>query len=72
MRLPLAAPLRGRLLRRYKRFLADVETEDGETLTVHCPDPGIMRGCAHPGAAVRCSVHDDPRRRLRQKLALVL
>ncbi len=71
MNLPLAAPLRGRLLRRYKRFLADVETEQGETLTVHCPDPGSMRGCALPGAAVRCSVHDDPRRRLRHSLEMI-
>ncbi len=71
MRLTLAAPLRGRLLRRYKRFLADIETEDGELLTVHCPDPGSMRGCARPGAAVRCSVHDDPRRRLRHSLEMI-
>ena len=49
------ADLGGRLLRRYKRFLADVETDTGEKLTVHCPDPGSLRGTARPGVRVRCS-----------------
>lgn len=71
MTLRRAAPLRGRLLRRYKRFLADVQTDAGETLTVHCPDPGSMRGCARAGARVRCSVHESPRRRLRHSLEMV-
>ncbi len=71
MRLPLAADLRGRLLRRYKRFFADVETADGRELTVHCPDPGSMRGCLREGAAVRCSTSDDPRRKLRHTLEMI-
>jgi sugar fermentation stimulation protein A len=71
VRLPLAAPLRGRLLRRYKRFLADVETDDGRRLTVHCPDPGSMRGCALPGARVRCSTSSNPRRRLPHTLEMI-
>ena len=58
-------------MRRYKRFFADVETRDGRTLTVHCPDPGSMRGFLRPGAAVRCSTSDDPRRRLRHSLEMM-
>jgi sugar fermentation stimulation protein A len=61
----------GRLVRRYQRFLAEVELPTGERLTVHCPDPGSMRGLVRPGAAVRCSVHDDPRRKLRHTLELI-
>jgi sugar fermentation stimulation protein A len=67
----LQADLPGRLLRRYKRFLADVETAEGTKLTVHCPDPGSMVGLAVPGAAVRCSTSDSPRRRLRHTLEMI-
>jgi len=69
--LPLETPVTGRLLRRYKRFLADIETDQGEKLTVHCPDPGSMRGCLREGARVRCSVSANPRRRLRHTLEMI-
>ncbi len=71
MRLRREAGLRGRLLRRYKRFFADVETRDGRVLTVHCPNPGSMLGCAPEGAAVGCSTHDSPHRKLPYTLEMV-
>jgi sugar fermentation stimulation protein A len=64
------APVAGRFLRRYKRFFADVETEEG-VLTVHCANPGSMRGFLRPGAAVRCSTSDDPKRKLRHTLEMM-
>ncbi len=67
----LQTPLRGKFLRRYKRFFVDIETEAGEELTVYCPDPGSMRSIAHPGAAVRCSVSDNPKRKLRHTLEMI-
>jgi sugar fermentation stimulation protein A len=53
----------GRLLRRYQRFLADVEMTDGQRVTVHCPNSGSMLGCLHEGAAVYCSPNHNPKRR---------
>jgi sugar fermentation stimulation protein A len=56
-------PLRpARLIKRYKRFLADVATEEGETFTVLCPNTGSMKTCCEPGRPVRLSRHDVPGR----------
>lgn len=54
----------GRLLRRYKRFLADIETAQGEQLTIHCPNTGSMLNCMSEGCRVWFSRSNDPRRKL--------
>ncbi|ADU68053.1 DNA/RNA nuclease SfsA [Pantoea sp. At-9b] len=48
-----------RLIARYKRFLADVITPEGETLTIHCANTGAMTGCATPGDTVWYSTSDS-------------
>lgn len=61
----------GTLVRRYKRFLADVVLENGETVTAHCPNTGRMDGCAIPGSPVILSRATNPNRRLSCTLELV-
>jgi sugar fermentation stimulation protein A len=62
MRFP--SPLkRGRLIQRYKRFLADVVLDSGETVTANCPNTGSMLGLTTPGARVWLSRSDSPTRK---------
>ena len=70
MKLP--APLiAGRLLRRYQRFLADIELEGGRVVTAHTPNTGSMQQCAIPGYPVLVSEAANPQRKLKYTLELI-
>ncbi|MCP5017477.1 MAG: DNA/RNA nuclease SfsA [Ketobacter sp.] len=66
------APLiQGVLIKRYKRFLADITLADGSQLTVHCPNTGSMKNCAEPGSAVWLSDSGNPKRKYRYTWEMV-
>jgi sugar fermentation stimulation protein A len=60
-----SALIEGKLVRRYKRFLADVELENGEVVTAHTANPGRMIGLTTPGSTVYLSQNNNPKRKLR-------
>lgn len=53
----------GILLRRYKRFLADIQLLNGDQITIHCPNTGAMTGCANVGDTVWFSTSNNPKRK---------
>lgn len=59
------------LIKRYKRFLADVELPKGRRITVHCPNSGSMLGCSTPGSPVYISASDNPGRKYVYTLEMV-
>lgn len=61
---PYPPLLEGTLLKRYKRFLADIELTTGEIITAHCPNTGPMTGVCHIGGRVMVSHSADPKRKL--------
>lgn len=56
--------LKGSLIKRYKRFLADIELENGTLITAHCPNSGAMQGLTDPGTPVWVSLSLNPARKL--------
>ena len=63
--------IRGKLIKRYKRFLADITLEDGSEITAHCANTGAMTGCMPEGANVWLSVSDNPKRKYAHSWQLV-
>ena len=63
--------IRGTLIKRYKRFLADVELSDSTAVTAHCPNPGAMLGLDAPGSEVWLSPARNPARKLRYTFELI-
>jgi len=57
--------IQGILIKRYKRFMADVKLKNGHVVTAHCPNSGSMMECSEPGRKVYLSRHNNPKRKLK-------
>lgn len=57
--------IQGTLIKRYKRFMADVRLKNGHLVTAHCPNSGSMMECSEPGRTVYLSRHNSPKRKLK-------
>ena len=64
--------IKGNLVKRYKRFLADVILENGEQITAHVPNSGAMTSCIEENCDVWLTFHDNPKRKLKYTLELTL
>lgn len=64
--------VQGTLIKRYKRFLADVKLNTGEIITAHCPNTGTMLSCSTPGSPVALSISDNPKRKYPHTLEMVM
>ena len=69
--IPWPTLIKGVLIKRYKRFLADVKLANGEIITAHCPNSGRMIECSEPGSNVYLSYHDNPKRKLKYTWELI-
>ncbi len=61
---------RGKLIKRYKRFLADIILDSGEEITAHVPNSGAMTSCIEENCPVWVTFHDNPKRKLKYTLEL--
>lgn len=61
---------KGKLIKRYKRFLADIQLEDDSIITAHVPNSGAMTSCIEENCPVWVSFHDNPKRKLKYTLEL--
>ena len=62
--------IHGKLIKRYKRFLADIILDDNQEITAHVPNSGAMTSCIEPNCDVWVSFHDDIKRKLKYTLEL--
>ena len=63
--------IKGKLVKRYKLFLADVILDDGTEVIAHCPNPGSMMGLAKVGSKVWLEPNNDPKKKLKYGWRLV-